>query len=141
MLKKIKAIRDNVESKKKMKNHEKQRPCGLLWCPTYHALQVQILTGSWTFLRSPRFPLELKWCIKLILSWNFSLLFVISLLSFEDLIQIHIFIIWNKATKFLNKIHTSLVLGSVARFVRFIGLMATFQSLWQQLVCPNLQHS
>ena len=24
---------------------------------------------------------------------------------------------------------------------RFIGLWATFHSLWQQLVCPNLPHS
>ena len=24
---------------------------------------------------------------------------------------------------------------------RFIGLWANFQSLWQQLICPNLQHS
>ena len=24
---------------------------------------------------------------------------------------------------------------------RFIGLWATFQSLWQQLICPNLLHS
>ena len=24
---------------------------------------------------------------------------------------------------------------------QFIGLWATFQSLWQQLICPNLQHS
>ena len=24
---------------------------------------------------------------------------------------------------------------------QFIGLLATFQSLWQQLVCPNLPHS
>ena len=24
---------------------------------------------------------------------------------------------------------------------RFIGLWATFQSLWQQLICPNLPHS
>ena len=23
---------------------------------------------------------------------------------------------------------------------RFIGLLATFQSLWQQLICPNLPH-
>ena len=24
---------------------------------------------------------------------------------------------------------------------RFIGVWATFQSLWQQLICPNLPHS
>ena len=27
------------------------------------------------------------------------------------------------------------------RIGRFIGLLATFQSLWPQLICPNLQYS
>ena len=27
------------------------------------------------------------------------------------------------------------------QIVRFIGLSATFSSLWQQLFCPNLSHS
>ena len=48
---------------------------------------------------------------------------------------------------FLNEIRqrtltvVSLVASSVTSFGRFIGILSTFQSLWQQLVCQNLSHS
>ena len=31
--------------------------------------------------------------------------------------------------------------SSVTRIGRFIGIWVTFQSLWQQLICPNILHS
>ena len=36
---------------------------------------------------------------------------------------------------------TFCVVLSVTRLNNFIGLLATFQSLWQQLICPILLHS
>ena len=38
-------------------------------------------------------------------------------------------------------LHTHLPTNQCDQIGRFIGLWATFQSLWQQLICPNLSHS
>ena len=40
-----------------------------------------------------------------------------------------------------SKVHDNVSSAQCDQIGRFIGLWTTFQSLWQQLICPNLLHS
>ena len=49
--------------------------------------------------------------------------------------------LWPENSIFIKNFWSTLRHAQCDQIGRFIGLCATFQSLWQQLICPNLLHS